>query len=810
MNIKQFFIAIFTFSLLIPISFWLIKTTIVDPKPPSQLNQVLGDSSQSRQLQSFEVQEGQTNKLLNVPATSLPQFLVDLAAKKFDNILKASAAERQEMVQVEIERQADSTPFIYSDYSVDNEKKKLIINPKNIPNFKPGMYKLHLTLRTLEGEVNIEQDFTWGVLAINTNKSIYRPGEVAKLGMGVLDDEGETHCFSGPKSAKLWLTITSPSGEKEELSTENGKITDSGKCAAVSITNEADFQARYQTKESGIYTMYLESEIKNGRRSIIDYFKVEENPAFDLERHNFPTRIYPKSDYSVNFNIKANQTFDGDIEEIVPASFNIVEISPGGKVVEEGEYKKIVWSAALLKGSSHDFGYKIRFPMISPEFYLLGPIKLVDDSGNAVFQEARQWQIASDAIAFVKTATAISSGGASSTLTPTFASGGTATAGNFLILVCGSNLDATWTTPANYSLATTAVAAAPDQQIYYKVAVGGETGATCTQGTASSMVAHIYEYSGLENDASPAVVDQQNTASGTNCDTITAGSITTTEPDTLVFASFLKLRQVDLTKDDATYTQRNEFQDTGGAAGARLTTASNDKILSATATENSSYTSDTTNGNCRGHNVAFRADADINQVGYRFYANADSVTAGSAITAQNSQLNLSSSGQIFRLRLILNVTGYQIATNGRTFKLQVATRSAGSCGAYADVTGSTNIKFYTANSPADGDNAGAVSGQDPQYEATTTRIQDYEEANNFSNTVSAIAAGESPFWDFALQDNVAAGTQAEYCLRAVYSDGTALENYGSGAVAIVSTYGVPHLIINPGVTLEPGTTITAN
>jgi len=50
-----------------------------------------------------------------------------------------------------------------------------------MPNLKPGMYHLSLQLRTIEGVVNVEQDFSWGVIAVNTNKSIYKPGETAKL-----------------------------------------------------------------------------------------------------------------------------------------------------------------------------------------------------------------------------------------------------------------------------------------------------------------------------------------------------------------------------------------------------------------------------------------------------------------------------------------------------------------------------------------------------------------------------------------------------------------------------------------------------
>ena len=49
--------------------------------------------------------------------------------------------------------------------------------------FKPGKYKLRFIIEdssTGETEViKFEQDFSWGVLAINTNKSIYTPLEEA-------------------------------------------------------------------------------------------------------------------------------------------------------------------------------------------------------------------------------------------------------------------------------------------------------------------------------------------------------------------------------------------------------------------------------------------------------------------------------------------------------------------------------------------------------------------------------------------------------------------------------------------------------
>ncbi len=83
--------------------------------------------------------------------------------------------------------------------------------------FRPGKYTLLVTDK--EG-YRSEQDFRWGVLAINTNKSIYQPGQTAALSFAVLDDVGDMVC-----DAKVVLTINNRElGVNEKLSTENGKI----------------------------------------------------------------------------------------------------------------------------------------------------------------------------------------------------------------------------------------------------------------------------------------------------------------------------------------------------------------------------------------------------------------------------------------------------------------------------------------------------------------------------------------------------------------------------------------------------------
>ena len=78
--------------------------------------------------------------------------------------------------------------------------------------------------------------------------------------------------------------------------------------------------------------------------------------------------------------------------DIVPAFFEIKNTSGNPMLERYGDFTKIVWNVNLKAGVPQQFTYFINFPKVSPEFYLIGPIKV----GN--FKEARQWQVASDAI----------------------------------------------------------------------------------------------------------------------------------------------------------------------------------------------------------------------------------------------------------------------------------------------------------------------------------------------------------------------------------------------------------------------------
>ncbi len=168
------------------------------------------------------------------------------------------------------------------------------------------------------------------------------------------------------------------------------------------------------------------------------------------------------------------------------------------------------------------------------------------------------------------------------------------------------------------------------------------------------------------------------------------------------------------------------------------------------------------------------------QSAYRFFANTNSADVGSALAVQDSAATLATTGDAFRLRTLIHVSDAPLRPSLQDFKLQFAEKS-GTCDtsftgeSYADVTGATVIAFNNNATPADGDNLTA-NASDPTHGGHTIVNQDYEEANNFTNSVAAIPAGQDGKWDFSLIDN-GATANTSYCFRIVEADNTQLSTY---------------------------------
>lgn len=281
---------------------------------------------------------------------------------------------------------------------ISTTKFKVVALTKN-GGAPPGDYKLKVEI-TQDGKTReIIQDFAWGVLAVNPNKSIFLPGEKAQISMAVLDEKGSMAC-----DAEATLTIVNPAGQKTVLTTKDEQIIVNKECHLKDFTTKPDYQTTYQTGPVGIYQMAFSAKTKNGFYQIADSFEVQENIDYEVERVT-ATRVYPPIQYPVTFNIKFNKDFNGTIEESVPDGFQIFPFehnsysnvdSVGIKEIgKKNGLRTFAWTLSAKKGETKMIGYQFLSTPISPYFYLLGPLTF-KENGRIIFQEARAWQIAND------------------------------------------------------------------------------------------------------------------------------------------------------------------------------------------------------------------------------------------------------------------------------------------------------------------------------------------------------------------------------------------------------------------------------
>ncbi len=106
-----------------------------------------------------------------------------------------------------------------ADLILEKVGEDLQLKIKKGRNFRPGKYFVNVEISEKGQIYKLEKEFTWGVLAINTNKSIYLPNGQAFLQMAVLDEQGHTVC-----DADLTLEITAPDGTKTILKTGGESI----------------------------------------------------------------------------------------------------------------------------------------------------------------------------------------------------------------------------------------------------------------------------------------------------------------------------------------------------------------------------------------------------------------------------------------------------------------------------------------------------------------------------------------------------------------------------------------------------------
>lgn len=207
----------------------------------------------------------------------------------------------------------DVDPGIIDKTTVDTQTT-ISIKPFSF-GFRPGKYTIYIT--NADG-TNSTQDFTWGVLALNTNKSLYVSNETAKIAIAVLDEQGNMVC-----NANVKLEIKNQISKIDDtLSMDNGKIIVNPQCQSHAFSLTPDYEASFELQGVGNYDMTLTATTKNGSYSIDDAMHVVQSVPFDVERTT-ATRIFPGNTYPVLFHITANQDFNGTVTEYAPANFDI-------------------------------------------------------------------------------------------------------------------------------------------------------------------------------------------------------------------------------------------------------------------------------------------------------------------------------------------------------------------------------------------------------------------------------------------------------------------------------------------------------
>lgn len=270
---------------------------------------------------------------------------------------------------------------------------------KKVREFANGKYSLRLKIGGQDlaagATLGFEQSFTWGVLAFNANRSVYHPDDEAYLQLAVLDDEGKALC-----DAEVVIDITAPGiGGNISLSTGDGTLIRNKECGPDNVIDEPDYYARQKLSRLGTYAIRIRATTKNGVREISDSIEVAENIPFEVERLG-PTRINPEANYAMKIRIKANEDYEGIVKETVPKSFVI--LSSEYQTVKTNEDQELLIPLKAKAGETFEFTYTFDAPDVSPEFFLLGPLKA--SVGDKAI-ESRQWQIASDAMTALRAKT---------------------------------------------------------------------------------------------------------------------------------------------------------------------------------------------------------------------------------------------------------------------------------------------------------------------------------------------------------------------------------------------------------------------
>ena len=159
----------------------------------------------------------------------------------------------------------------------------------------------------------------------------------------------------------------------------------------------------------------------------------------------------------------------------------------------------------------------------------------------------------------------------------------------------------------------------------------------------------------------------------------------------------------------------------------------------------------------------------LEQLEYRWFTNADSVSPGSALAAQDTALTDAVEGTPYHLRMSIEDSVVDLAA-GEVFKLQYAATTTGPWTDVGAPASGTTWRGYDNPSVADGTTLST------NQLTSATILETYEESNSTASTPVKIDVFKSGEWAWVVQPNDTLASTSYY-FRMVRGNGAVLETY---------------------------------
>jgi hypothetical protein len=182
---------------------------------------------------------------------------------------------------------------------------------------RPGLHKIKIEYEKNGKVYNFEQEFTWGVLGINVNKSIYLPNEKSFVQMTVLDDQGHTLC-----DAELLLEIIAPDGKTAMFKTSGWGEGRGEEIEATSTETTSTETTSTETvlEEIALETTSTEATSTETTTTFLEIIPTEATST-ETQPETTSTEIQPAEVTSTLEESTSSENFATGTEEISTSSF---------------------------------------------------------------------------------------------------------------------------------------------------------------------------------------------------------------------------------------------------------------------------------------------------------------------------------------------------------------------------------------------------------------------------------------------------------------------------------------------------------